>query len=364
MPTTFSGEKNIAWRVDLPGRGASSPIVVNGRVILTCSEGVKQSRLIVLCLDAKSGKAIWKRDFWATGRTSTHPTSSVAAPTPSSDGTRIFAFFSSNDLVCLDLDGNLLWYRGLAYDFPKAGNDVGMASSPTVVDETVVVQVENQGDSFATGIDAATGESRWRIARDRRASWASPIAIPSTGTTPSLVLLQSPNTGISAHNSRTGEQLWKYETVCSGIPSPLLIEGGILVSSNGLTKLKLKNFATSPEFDWDSARLRPGNASPVAYKGQVFTVKGGVLSCGRLDTGEKLWQLRLEGNYWATPVLAAGKMYFVSAKGLVKIVDIEGEKGKIVGQGELKGPIQGSPAVSGNALFVRSDKSLWKISDP
>ena len=87
----------------------------------------------------------WERQFWATGRTMCHPTSSVAANTPSSDGKRIYAFFSSNDLACLDLAGNLLWYRGLTHDFPTAVNDVGMSASPIVLGDTVVVQVENKG---------------------------------------------------------------------------------------------------------------------------------------------------------------------------------------------------------------------------
>ena len=112
-------EHNVAWKTAIPGRGVSSPILVAGKVIVTAASGFKQDRLHVLCIDAKTGPIDWERQFWATGRTLCHPTSSVAANTPSSDGKRIFAFFSSNDLACLDLDGNLLWYRGLTHDFPR-----------------------------------------------------------------------------------------------------------------------------------------------------------------------------------------------------------------------------------------------------
>ena len=107
----------------------------------------------MVAIDQHTGKQRWRRSFWATGRTYTHPTSSNAAPTPVSDGQYIYAFYSSNDLACLDLSGNLMWYRGLAHDYPKAGNDVGMASSPAIAGDVVVVQIENQGDSFASGID-------------------------------------------------------------------------------------------------------------------------------------------------------------------------------------------------------------------
>jgi outer membrane protein assembly factor BamB len=156
---------HVAWQASLPGRGLSSPIVVDGRVIVTCSSGPNQDRLHVLCFDAASGKQLWERQFWATGRTLTHPSSANAAPTPASDGKLVFAFYSSNDLACLDLDGNLKWFRGLAHDFPHAGNDVGMSSSPVVLGDVVITQIECQGDSFAAGIDKHTGESRWRIVR-------------------------------------------------------------------------------------------------------------------------------------------------------------------------------------------------------
>ncbi|MFM7072835.1 MAG: PQQ-binding-like beta-propeller repeat protein, partial [Planctomycetota bacterium] len=114
LPTSFNvaDNQNVAWRADLPGRGPSSPIVVADRVVVTCSDGPLQEKLIVACFDAKSGKSLWRRQFWATGRTYSHPDSANAAPTPASDGKRIFAFYSSNDMVCLDLDGNLQWFRG------------------------------------------------------------------------------------------------------------------------------------------------------------------------------------------------------------------------------------------------------------
>ena len=135
LPLNWS--ENVAWKSPLPGRGPSSPIVVGGRVFVTCSSGAKQDKLHLLAFDAEGGHQEWERQLWATGRTFTHPSSAVAANTPASDGERIFAFYSSNDLACYDLDGNLLWFRGLGHDYPKAGNDIGMSSSPVVVGETV-----------------------------------------------------------------------------------------------------------------------------------------------------------------------------------------------------------------------------------
>ncbi|HEY2147444.1 MAG TPA: PQQ-binding-like beta-propeller repeat protein, partial [Pirellulales bacterium] len=176
-PVRWSETENIAWRADLPGHGPSSPIVVAGHVIVTASSGTPENRLHVLSYSATTGKLEWHRQFWATGRTMVQPTTAVATPTPTSDGNRVFALFSSGDFVCFDLDGNLLWLRSLQIEHPAAGNDVGMASSPLVVGPTVIVQFESQGDSFATGFDAAKGATRWQIARPRLGNWSSPIAL-------------------------------------------------------------------------------------------------------------------------------------------------------------------------------------------
>lgn len=144
LPTVLDAKKNIAWKIPLPGRGLSSPIIVGDRIFVTCSSGARQERLHVICFNAKDGTKRWERQFWATGRTICHEKISVAAPTPASDGERIFAIFSSSDLICLDLDGNLLWLRGLMRDYPNASNSLGLSSSPVVADGTLVTQVERR----------------------------------------------------------------------------------------------------------------------------------------------------------------------------------------------------------------------------
>jgi len=360
-PDSWNETMNVAWKASLPGRGVSGPIVVKDRTYVTCSSGVKQDRLHVVCFDNKTGDEVWQREFWATGRTLTHPFSAVAAPTPASDGERIFAFYSSNDLACLDLDGNLLWYRGLAFDYPKAGNDIGMASSPVVVGETVVVQIENQGDSFAAGIDVATGATRWRVERAHHANWVSPIALPGDREGNRIVLLQSAS-GLTAHNSMTGEELWRYDVPCSTTPSVAVSEDHIFIPANGLTVLKLAPDATVSSLVWDSSQLSPSAASPIVVGDRVYTMNGsGVLSCGDVATGERLWQLRVGGKFWSTPVVAGDRMYCINSDGAAKVVQL-GDKGEIVSSNEFSDEIKGSPAISAGALYVRSDRYLWKIA--
>jgi outer membrane protein assembly factor BamB len=355
-----SGEERVAWKAELPGRGVSGPIVVDGSVVATSATGADQRRLHVSCFDSATGKPRWERQFWATGRTICHPTSSVAAPTPASDGQRIFAFFSSNDLICLDLDGNLLWYRGLAYDYPHAGNDIGMASSPVVVGETVVVQIENQGDSFAAGLDTATGETRWRVDRDREANWASPVAMRGATPKDDLVLLQS-GSKITAHQPRTGKLAWSFDAACSTIPTAAVVDDVVYLPATSLTALRYRSGSAAVEILWENSKLLPGSASPVVHQGRVYALnRAGVLNCGTAADGQPAWQLRLKGPVWATPAAAGDRLYVVNQDGLLQIVQL-GDKGELAGEKELGEEVLGSPAVA-DGLYIRGAKHLFKIS--
>ncbi|GMQ80417.1 MAG: PQQ-binding-like beta-propeller repeat protein [Planctomycetia bacterium] len=366
LPVRWGETENVAWKIELPGRGPSSPIVVGGHVVVTASSGVHQDLLHVICFDARSGRKQWHRRFWATGQTLCHPVSAVAAPTPASDGRRIFAFYSSNDLVCLDLAGNLLWYRGLARDYPQARNDAGMASSPLVMGETVIVQVENQGNSFAAGIDAASGVNRWRLQRPRVASWSSPVAFYDSQPRRESVLLQSP-LGLTALDPQTGRKIWQYEATCEEIPS-LAVGGDVLyLAAAGVTALRPPATAEpgSCEVLWSENRLGPSAASPVVRGNRIYAVNpAGVLTCGDTETGQILWRLRLKGRFWATPLVVRNRLYLFNSDGLAQVVEETGAKGKgkLIGSSDFGEIIQGTPAVADGALFVRSDRHLWKIA--
>lgn len=357
LPTAWDddGDGKIAWQIDLPGRGVSSPIVVGKLVVVTASSEFKHDRLHVLAFDVESGNKVWERQIWATGRTLCHPTMAVAASTPASDGQRIVAFYSSNDLVCLDLDGNLLWLRGLSYDYPTAANDVGMASSPIIVGDTVVVQVENKGESFAAGIDLQSGETRWRHDRLQAMNWTSPAIC--RGERGSLVLLQSPNK-LTAVEPHTGKIAWEHTTGCAGIPSVVADEERAYLPASGLTALTLGD---KPEVGWQENKLGPASASPIVQGDRVYTINSApALSCADKASGEILWRVRLTGPFWATPLVAGDYLYCVSDKGLAQVVRL-GATGKLVSQYDFQEPILGSPAASDGALYFRSDKHLWKV---
>jgi outer membrane protein assembly factor BamB len=175
------------------------------------------------------------------------------------------------------------------------------------------------------------------------------------------VLLQSARE-LAAYDPKTGAQAWKFDARCAGIPSATAAGSRVYVPARGLTALDIAG--TSPSLVWESNKLGPGNASPVIHDGNIYLVKDpGVLTCGDAETGDVRWQARLKGTFWATPVVAGGHLYAANQDGQCFVVKL-GTRGEVVHTAELGEPFYGSPAVAHNALYLRSEKSLFKIAAP
>jgi outer membrane protein assembly factor BamB len=115
---------------------------------------------------------------------------------------------------------------------------------------------------------------------------------------------------------------------------------------------------------WDANRLGPGSSSPVVHDGRVYVLSNATVRCGDVRTGELLWHVRLKGTYWATPVLAGGHLYCVNQDGDMQVVRLDEKQGELVAENRFGEPMHASPAVAGGAMYVRSDKHLWKIAPP
>lgn len=359
LPADWSIEtgQNISWQADLPGKGVSCPIVVGGRVVVTASGGLDETRLYVLAYDSRSGAPLWRRQFWATGRTNCHDTSAVAANTPSTDGERIFALYSSNDLVCVDLDGQVQWIRSLIEDHPGVGNDIGMASSTAVLGGVVVVQCECQQNSFAAGYDAKSGEQLWQLERPAQANWASPVALHYAGGKP-CVLLQSGGQ-LTMVDIKSGDMLWDEPIACATIASATVGDGRLYVPADGLLMVDL----TKPEFDvvWKESGLGPGSPSPVVAGDALYIInRAGVLTCADAESGKRRWKARLAGSFWATPVCSAGKLVCINSKGDAFVVSAA--DGEVLAKPTFDADISATPAVADGGMFVRSNAKLWKIA--
>ena len=354
-------KKNIAWRTALEGRSVSGPIVVGDKVITTSSSGMEGRWLHVAAVDANSGKIVWERTSKATGRPYCHPTSANAAPTPCTDGQRVFAFFSSNDLVCYDLNGNLQWYRGLAYDHPQAGNDVGMSSSPLVVDNTVIVMIDCQADSFAAGIDAVTGETKWEIPRPNKANWSSPSLVEAADGTKAVVLHGLDN--LVGINPATGKELWKLDLACSSIATAVFTKGKLHVPAGGTKTYEFTTATQAPKMIWETSRISPSSSSLLVTDIGVLGLNRSVLVCCD-DKGEMKWQARLPdaGQFWSTPVVAGQHLYAFAMNGKVFTIQLSDTSGEVVATSELGEEVLGSPAIHNNAIFVRSVGALLKLA--
>ncbi len=368
VPAELS-DATLAWKVSLPGRGLGSAITVGDKVFVTAASGPDQKQLHVLCFNAANGSPVWERRFWTTGRTMSHKKTCVAAPTPASDGERIYAFYSSNDVICLDLDGNLLWLRGLTLDYPNASNSLGMSSSPIVAGETLVVQVENDSESFAAGLDKVTGINKWKLDRPKAANWTSPTILNVDGE--EVVALQS-SKGVLGVVPDTGSELFNFGNGASTIPSSAPAGDSLYIPSGGLTAITVKTDGSEPVKHWNESAQRPGTSSPLVIGEKVFVINNaGVLNCANRATGERLWRIRLErsdksatpvGAFSGSPVAGAdGLIYLFSEAGVGLVVDVSGEEGKIVSEIELGETILSTASLDNGAIYIRSDGHLWRF---
>ena len=360
-PTDFdvATGKNVAWKTATTGRGIGGPLVIGELVVVTGCDGEDQRDIHVEAFDRETGTRKWLRSLRSTGRPYTHPTSANASPSSVSDGSKIFSLFSSCDLVCVDLQGRLQWTRALALDHPKAGNDISMSSSPSLMGGVICVQLENQGDSFATGIDAETGQTLWFNERPRDSNWTTPQGVTLGDGTPAFVMTDAAS--ISIVQAKTGELLHRFEAKCDTTASCTYAPPLIIVPGDETTALRINS--TSVEVLWQNNRLRPQRCSPVVHNQRVYMGKGSVLIAGNVSDGEVVWQQRLPSinNVWASPIYTASGIYVFDSSGNVVVVRDNGDDGEVVSEPKIGEAILATPAAIDGSLYLRTDMAVVRI---
>jgi len=360
-PLAWGDGKNIAWTAELPGYGQSSPIVRGKRVFTTSVEGAEKETLLVSCFDLRSGRPLWRKQFPATQRIKNTDTVSKAAPTPCADAKRVYAFFESGDLLALDHDGNRLWHRKLTEEYGLLQGNHGIGSSPRLSPKGVVVQVTHGGPGYLLCVDNRTGANVWKTDLDINVAWTTPSLREREGKTQIVV---SAGGRLEAFAAEGGERLWSVGELKGNLLSSATITGDMAVigsSEKGQVKaLDLSSPQPSPL--WTAANATSYFGSPVIFGDRIWMVgKVGVAYCLDRITGRELWSKRLSGECWASPLAAAGRVYFFTVKGVTEVYPAEGEFTRL-SENELPGMERTyGVACTGNGFLIRSGRRMVHV---
>jgi outer membrane protein assembly factor BamB len=282
----------------------------------------------------------------------------MAAPTPVADETGVYALFATADVAAFDADGTLRWYRSLVGDYPTITNQVGMASSPILVKDKLIVPMDNAGESFLVALDTKYGKNVWKAGRTRDINWVTPL-VRSVGDV-TEVLFDAPS-GLTAYDASTGEKRWSSKLGRGSIPTAVLQGDTIFLPGGGVTAVKLG--AKGPEGDGTKLKdLQLGMPSPLVYLGKAYAVSGnGIVSCADSKSGKALYKERLKGAFSASPIAGDGKVYFLNETGSCTVIDGKSNEFEVLATNELGGETLATPALANGRVYVRTDKALYAV---
>ena len=403
-PTEWSPDENIRWKTALPGAGCSSPIVVDGKVFVTCYSGYGESRddvgnkedlkRHVVCIDQKTGKELWSKTIPGTANEDDFSGIGVTAHgysshTPTSDGESLFVFLGKSGVIAYDLDGNELWKKdvGEGSDSRKWGS----ASSPILLDDLLIVPALAESRSVY-GLDKKTGKQKWVCeSKALDNTWSTPMVI-EVDDDRSDIVIGVPNE-LWAINPKTGKLAWLAEGVANEqtgfYTSPVVSDGVVYASVGGRSgggsiavRTGGKKDVTESHVNWTSP-TSSSFSSPVVFADHMFTVgRNGFIEVADIKTGKQVKKVRLKsdessrpanagGNSrfgsasYGSPVIAGGKLYFTKGNGetFVFSADAECEQiaaNKLTDDAEI---FSGTPAISDGQLLIRSSKFLYCVAE-
>ena len=402
LPETWSATNNIAWRTAIPGRGWSSPIVWGDRVFLTSVisdeeyedpkpglwlpesgayvEGKPPPGLhswMVFCLDLGSGQLLWQGTAHAgPAPSSIHPKNSFASATPATDGERIFALFGNLGLFAYDYDGILVWSRELE---PRSDRGhVGTGSSPTLLDDQLLVLHDNDDESYLVSFDTATGIENWRVARDEGSGFSTPVVWRNDLRTEIITVGQNK---VRSYDP-LGNLLWFFSGRMTEvtIPTPVPGDGTVYVSSGYVGDNHRPVYAVLPGAEgdislrpnqrvneyirWYQPRVASYNPSPLLYRGIYYTLHDrGFFTAHDARTGQTIYdRVRIEtgATFTASPWAYNGKIFALSEHGDTYVIDA-GLDYRLIGKNVIGEMSLASPAVAGLTLVLRTGSHVYGI---
>jgi outer membrane protein assembly factor BamB len=392
LPLEWSATKNVVWNAELPGPGSSSPIVFGGRVYVTCYSGYGTERVSpgkevklkppgdladlrrhLVCTDTKSGKVLWTRTEvdpdasdapYKDGNIALH---GYASHTPAADESGVYAYFGAAGAICYGHDGEKKWGPVRLGRHAKA-HTYGTAASPLLYENLFIVNALEAAELYAqsetVALDKKTGKEVWR--EKVGGEWSSPQLVPVGGKVELVVATRHPGPWLGL-DPLTGKRLWecKAKDGC-GMP---VAHGGVVYTFHQDGKAAIKaggrGDVTETHKVWETA----GGArisSPVYHDGHLYwTSDGHLANCADARTGKSVYRERLGngGDCYASPVLADGRIYYVSRTMGTYVVPAKPEYDLVAHNRINDDPsvFNGSPAVSGGRLYLRSDKYLYCI---
>ena len=378
-PAAFGSEKNVAWKVKLPGRGGSTPMVFGDLIVVTAEIDGKDG---VLAVD-KAGKEKWRATVGTVSAFQHAGAGSGCNPSPLTDGKKIFVYYKSGTLAALDLSGKVLWSRNLQKDYAKDGLKSDLGTSPILAGgHLVVAMMHNKYPSFLLAFDPATGKEVWKTPRDYKA----PVEANDAYTTPFVAQIDGVETivtwggdHLSGHDAKSGKLLWDHgdfnpsqQTNWRVIASAAATKGIALVPfgrGNHVAGVKMggKGDTTKTHRLWTLDKRGTDCSTPAAQDGKFYLLQDngptrGKVSCLDAETGKVLWESALpKGSaiYYASPMIAGSRLYCGRSDGTIFCGRITEAGLTDVTVNELQEPLVATPVAIGDFLLVRTHEHLW-----
>lgn len=371
LPVEWSTDSNIAWKLELPGAGASSPTILGDRVYLTCYSGfgdggkggtVEDLKLHVVAIDRNNGKIVWQKEEEPrqpeSRRVRDH---GYAAPTPTTDGENLYVFFGKTGVLAFDLDGNKLWQTPVG----DRTHGWGCGTSPVLFEDLVIVNASVESGSLVA-LDKKTGEEVWK-AGGMRASWNTPCLVEVADGKTELVV--SVKGQILGFDPLSGEQLWSCDGIQDYVVPSVITQDGIVYVIGGRTSRAIAVRAGGRGDVTDTHRLWEAKAganvcSPVIHKGHLYWVsdRNRVAYCLDLKDGKIVFQQRFPEQPYASVVYGDGKLYVATRFGGTYVLAANPEFEQLShNRVEEGGRFNASPAIANGKLYLRSDTHLYCI---
>jgi outer membrane protein assembly factor BamB len=374
IPLHWSKTDNIAWKVPIPGKGHSSPIVSGDRIfVTTCLE--KEEKRLLLCLDRRDGKLLWERVVLTARLERKHGLNSFASSTPVTDGKYVWVTFleyPDMQVVCYDNNGKLIWRHSPG----KLLSMHGFCTSPVLHRDLLILNGDQDADAYIVALDKNTGAEKWRVDRPNKTrSYCTPILIESPKRPGVTQLVLSGSKSVTGYDADTGKLLWIIDGPTEQYVASLVYLDETLFLTTGFPEYHLMgispdgegNITKTEHIRWhighreNGARGASYVPSPLAYAGHFFVVSDpGFLGCIETRSGKRVWMNRLGKHHSASPVLSEGLMYFPDDDGITWVVKAS-PKFEVVAKNALEEECHASPAISHGQLFIRTLNHLYCI---